>query len=73
MLVSLSVTEELIMMKSEHVGQAAPAWSSKEDAVVQFTGRLYSDLEKHKRYQDLPHVPADGFGAGQSHFRGCFR
>lgn len=41
MLVSLSVMEELIMMRSEHVGQAAPAWSSKEGAVVQFTERLY--------------------------------
>lgn len=33
MLVSLSVTEELIIMKSEHVGQVAPASFSKEGAV----------------------------------------
>lgn len=39
--VSLSVTEELIIMKSEHVGQAAPACSSEEDAVGQFTETLW--------------------------------
>jgi len=33
MLVSLSATELLIIMKSEHVGQAAPACSSKEGAL----------------------------------------
>lgn len=49
MLVSLSVTEELIIMKSEHVGQAAPACSSKEGAVGQFTESLCQWFRKAQK------------------------
>lgn len=49
MLVSLSVTEELIIMKSEHVGQVAPACSSKEGAVDQFAEGFCQWFRKTKK------------------------
>lgn len=63
MLVSFSVTEELITMTSEHVGQAAPDCSSKEGAIGHFTG-FASHLERHKRDPVLLCGLADGFDVG---------
>lgn len=42
MLVSLSATEELIIMRSEHVGQVAPESVSEEGAV----GRWFRKAQK---------------------------
>lgn len=49
MLVSLSVMEELIIMKSEHAGQAAPACSSEEDTGGQFAENLFQRFRKTQK------------------------
>lgn len=54
MLVSLSVTEELIIMKSEHVVQVAPACSFRTCSQEDFA----SGLERHRGDLSLPCVPA---------------
>lgn len=69
MLVSLPVTEELIIVKSEHVVQVAPACSSKAGSPEDFA----SGLERHRGDLALPCMPAAGVDAGWPQFRAYFR